>query len=155
MQILTKCLSNLRFPENGVSVGGQESDLNIVRGILGAVLEYFPEMRQTVKKGKRSVSAFDILKGSPLGALLFSHGTDDGGVGIEGFFRMAGLHGAVAVAELFKTAVRLLEHPGTDITQPFETVIVGWWCGVHGADSMSSRGVMICGVWRFSELLMS
>jgi len=65
------------------------SDLNIVGGILGAVLEYFPEMRQTVKKGKRRVSAFDILKGSPLGALLFSYGTDDGGVGIEGFLRMA------------------------------------------------------------------
>jgi len=80
---------------------------------------------------------------------------DDGGVGIEGFFRMAGLHGAVAVAEFFEIAVRLLEHPGTDITQPFETVVVGWWGGIHGADSMSSRGVIICGVWRFSELLMS
>jgi len=30
-----------------------------------------------------------FLKLSPLGALLFSHGTDDGGVGIDGFLRMA------------------------------------------------------------------
>jgi hypothetical protein len=66
-----------------------------------------------------------FLKGSPLGALLFPHGTDDGGVGIEGFFWMAGLHGAVAIAEFCKIAVRLLEHPGTDFAEPFEAVIVG------------------------------
>lgn len=65
-----------------------------------------------------------------------------------------GLHGAVAVAE-FEIAFRLLEYPGTDFAQPFETVIVGRWGGIHGADSMSSRGVMICGVWRSRELSMS
>jgi hypothetical protein len=42
---------------------------------------------QAAKEGNRDITSFWVLIGSPLAALLFPDGTDDGGVEIEGFFK--------------------------------------------------------------------
>ena len=69
---------------------------------------------------------------------------------------MLRLDGTVAVTQFLEITASLLEHAATDFTQPFKTVVVGtvWKGRVHGADSMSSRGVIICGVCSPRVLLM-
>ena len=80
----------------------------------------------------------------------FLHRLDNHIMRIEYLFGVLGLRRSVSVAEIFQITASIAEHFAADVVQPFQTGIV-CGCGlfdIHGSDSMSSSGVIICGVCR-------